>query len=79
MRSVLDSSENQVTGAIKSNEVLFERTLLHRKPGIWELVDKFSGQGIHTFEWFFHFAPGLDLHSGWTRYNQGSQRRRLHY
>jgi hypothetical protein len=49
---------------MKSNKVQFERKLLHHKPGTWELVDKFSGEGIHTLEWFFHFSPGLDFQVG---------------
>lgn len=54
-------SENQVTGAIQFGEVEFTRTLHHPCPGIWTLNDKFVGFGEHKLEWFFNFAPGLDV------------------
>ena len=44
-----------------SDRVTFTRELAHPEPGIWELVDKFVGHGEHKLQWFFHFAPGLDL------------------
>jgi hypothetical protein len=44
-----------------SGKVEFWRELAHPRPGTWELSDKFQGQGVHMLEWFFHFAPGLDL------------------
>jgi len=37
------------------------RELSHPRPGVWELVDKLAGHDEHSIEWFFHFAPGLDL------------------
>ncbi len=57
----VDWSENQVTGAIQFGEVEFIRTLHHPCPGIWTLNDKFVGFGEHKLEWFFNFAPGLDV------------------
>ena len=39
----------------------FCRELTHPRPGTWELVDRFSGPVEHLLEWFFHFAPGLEL------------------
>jgi hypothetical protein len=44
-----------------SGPVEFSRELRHPRPGVWELVDKFTGRGEHMVEWFFHFAPGLEL------------------
>jgi hypothetical protein len=44
-----------------SYQVEHIRDLAHPRPGIWELVDKFTGHDEHSIEWFFHFAPGLDL------------------
>lgn len=44
-----------------SDSVEFIRELVHLRPGIWEVVDKFSGHGNHKLEWHFHFAPGLNL------------------
>lgn len=52
-----------VTGALTcSDQVVFTRELTHPRPGVWELVDTFSGNGDHTIEWFFHFARGLNAH-----------------
>jgi len=42
-------------------KVEFMRELTHPRPGIWDLVDKFIGHDAHKMEWFFNFAPGLEL------------------
>jgi hypothetical protein len=42
-------------------QVAFSRELSHPQAGIWEVVDKFTGRDEHVMEWFFHFAPGLQL------------------
>lgn len=44
-----------------SGQVEHVRELAHPRPGVWELIDKFAGHDEHGLEWFFHFAPGLDL------------------
>jgi hypothetical protein len=55
-------AEERVTGALTySSQVEFFRELIHPRPGVWELCDKFKGHDRHSMEWFFHFAPGLDL------------------
>ncbi len=57
----VDWSGDHVTGALNYLEVGFVRKLAHPQPGVWELVDKFTGQAEHRLEWFFHFVPGLEL------------------
>jgi Heparinase II/III-like protein/Heparinase II/III N-terminus len=42
-------------------QVEFSRELLHPRPGAWALVDTLNGPAEHLLEWFFHFAPGLEL------------------
>jgi len=44
-----------------SGQVEYIRKLAHPQPGLWNLVDKFTGHDEHSIEWFFHFAPGLDF------------------
>ena len=52
----------RVTGALTySDGVEFTRELAQPRPGVWELVDTFNGHEETTIEWFFHFAPGLEL------------------
>jgi hypothetical protein len=52
----------RVTGALTySGPVEFTRELTHPRPGVWDLVDQFVGDGAHEIECFFHFAPGLEL------------------
>jgi hypothetical protein len=52
----------RVTGALTSSDgVVFTRELTHPRPGVWELVDRFTGRDEHTMEWSFHLAPGLDV------------------
>jgi hypothetical protein len=58
----VDWTGKRVTGAMTyASQVEFIRDLAHPRPGVWELVDKFTGHDEHILEWFFHFAPGLDL------------------
>jgi hypothetical protein len=58
----IDWIGERVTAALTySGQVEFIRELAHPRPGVWELVDKFTGHAEYKLEWFFHFAPGLDL------------------
>lgn len=59
----IDWSGARVTGALTyPGRVEFIRELAHPRPGVWEVVDKFSGQNeAHEVSWSFHFAPGLTL------------------
>jgi hypothetical protein len=57
----VDWNEDRVSGALISSQVKFIRELVHPRPGVWELVDTFTGCDKHRMEWFFHFAPGLEL------------------
>jgi len=45
-----------------AGQVEFVRELAHPQPGVWELVDKFTGHDeSQKVSWFFHFAEGLTL------------------
>lgn len=55
------NKERLAAAMICSNRVEFTRELTHTQPGIWELADRFTGNAEHQLEWFFHFAPGLEL------------------
>jgi hypothetical protein len=44
-------------------QVKWVRMLDHPRPGFWELVDTFTGRADHSLEWFFHYAPGLELNA----------------
>ena len=59
----IDWTGKRVTGAMTcSGQVEFIRELAHPRPGVWELVDRFTGHDqFHTVSWFFHFAEGLTL------------------
>jgi hypothetical protein len=58
----LASTGERVRGVLAcSGPVEFSRELTHPQPGIWELTDRFTGPTEHLLEWFFHFAPGLEL------------------
>ena len=58
----IDWKGHRVTGALKyDSQVEFIREVVHPQPGVWKLVDKFTGHDEHNMKWFFHFAPGLDL------------------
>ena len=60
--SRIEWTGEQVTGTmIYPDGTQLIRELAHPRPGSWELVDKLAGLGAHEMEWFFHFAPGLEL------------------
>ena len=44
--------------------VRFTRAVVFERPGKWTISDRFAGAGPHALEWFFHFAPDLDLRLG---------------
>ena len=59
-------SEKNVSGTLsQTNNVKWIRDLSHSAPGDWEINDKFAGSknGDHRLEWFFHFAPDIELRS----------------
>ena len=41
--------------------VRFSRAIAYEGPGQWTIADRFDGEGRHALEWFFHFAPELEL------------------
>ena len=43
--------------------VIHRRRLLHVPPGYWIIVDDFRGSGHHTFDFNYHFAPGVEVSS----------------
>jgi hypothetical protein len=43
--------------------VVHRRRLLHVPPGYWVIVDDFRGSGNHTFDFNYHFAPGVEVSS----------------
>jgi hypothetical protein len=43
--------------------VVHRRRLLHIRSGYWIIVDDFRGSGEHTFDFNYHFAPGVELSS----------------
>jgi hypothetical protein len=43
--------------------VVHRRRLLHIPPGYWIIVDDFRGSGEHTFDFNYHFAPGVEVSS----------------
>jgi hypothetical protein len=58
----IDWSGERVRGVLTDfGKVEFSREVAHPRPGIWELVDTLTGGAEHMLEWFFHFAPGLEL------------------
>ena len=59
----IDWTGKRVIAALThSDQVEFIRELSHPRPGVWELVDKFTGHDeAHKVTWFFHFAAGLTL------------------
>jgi hypothetical protein len=59
----IDWTGEHVTGALTySGQVEFIRELAHPRPGVWELVDRFTGHDeSHKVSWFFYFAAGLTL------------------
>jgi hypothetical protein len=57
----VDWAEGHVAGALNFSGVEFVRNLSHPRSGIWILSDTFSGNDEHKIEWFFNFAPDLDV------------------
>jgi hypothetical protein len=58
----IDWTGERVRGVLADfGKVEFSREILHPRQGIWHLIDTFTGRGEHMMEWFFHFAPGLEL------------------
>lgn len=56
--------------------VTHRRTILFLKPDYWILSDEFTGAGEHTFDFHFHFAPGVKLeatHHHWLAAADGSR------
>ncbi len=43
--------------------VVHRRRLLHVRSGYWIIVDDFSGSGKHTFDFNYHFGPGVEVSS----------------
>ena len=43
--------------------MVHRRRLLHVPPGYWIIVDDFRGSGEHTFDFNYHFAPGVEVSS----------------
>src|SRR5712692_3242923 len=41
--------------------VVHRRRLLYVKPEYWVVVDDFRGSGRHTFDFLYHFAPGVEI------------------
>jgi hypothetical protein len=41
--------------------VVHKRSVVFVKPDFWFLLDDLSGAGTHLWEFFFHFAPGIEL------------------
>ncbi len=68
---VMDWSSNETfdrvsarhTGYMRLQKpVMHQRTICFDKQSIkWTIKDEFSGEGIHLFEWFFHFDAGIDF------------------
>jgi hypothetical protein len=49
--------------------VTHHRTLIYITKNVWEIQDLVSGQGQHTLEWYFHFAPDMDFPSSSNDHN----------
>ena len=44
------------------NPVYHSRTVeFEKKRFIWEVSDQLSGEGKHSFKWYFHFGSGIDF------------------
>jgi hypothetical protein len=43
--------------------MVHRRRLLHIRSGYWIIVDDFRGSGKHTFDFNYHFAPGVEVSS----------------
>ena len=52
---------NRIIGNLSVHGVTIRREIYHPVPGSWRIADVLSGQGKHSIEWFFHFAPDISL------------------
>jgi hypothetical protein len=58
----IDWTGERVTGELTyPGPVQFRRELSHPRHGLWELADTFTGKDKHVMEWYFHFAPDLEV------------------
>ncbi len=58
---------NAVSGRLNPvNGVELSRKISHSQHRVWELTDRANckERGAHRLEWFFHFAPGLEVVPG---------------
>ena len=42
-------------------DVVHRRRMLFVRPSYWIIFDELQGRGVHTFDFLFHFAPGMKL------------------
>jgi len=52
------------------------RSVAFIKPDYWIITDELTGRGAHRFEFFFHFAPSIDLkpwNGAWLACKDGRQ------
>jgi hypothetical protein len=55
-------TETRVTGVLAYPDgVEFQREVVHPRRGVWKVIDGFTGCDDRLLEWYFHFAPGLEL------------------
>jgi heparinase II/III-like protein len=58
----LHADDGSAAGVLQGpTGVRFSRAIAYEGPGQWNIADRFAGEGPHTLEWFFHFAPDLEL------------------
>jgi hypothetical protein len=56
------TGERVIAALTSTGREEFVRELVHPRPGVWELVDRFTRPGeVHQVSWFFHFAAELSL------------------
>ena len=54
-------AEHRGYARLKSGPVTHRRSVLFdKRRGLWLVEDALDGEGLHTFRFFFHLAPGLD-------------------
>ncbi len=44
--------------------IMHRRRLLHLEPDCWVVLDDLRGSGEHTYDFYYHFAPGVALSPG---------------
>ena len=64
-KDVYDYLEGSHLGYI-SKGIFTNRSVIYIKPNIWVLVDRFYGEGIHTYNQVFQFAKNIELKDGKT-------------